>query len=163
MLLKLNFKFKLMLLHLSVKPTLYRYRSRLHAIGHGCFRERHGSGSDDLSIECFHLNIDDLSETVKTADRSLFADDGMLFVEGKYVSHRGKTARDIQTALNNVHPWCETWGFKLSSDKSVAVMFAQITPPTPLLLIDGRVVKFQKSARFLGLTFDRQLTYGGRI
>jgi len=64
----------------------------------------------------------------------------------------------MQTALNNVHLWCETWGFKPSSDKSVAVMFAQIPPPTPSLLIDSQVVKFQKTARFLSLTFDHQLT-----
>jgi len=116
-----------------------------------------------ISPRAFISMIDDLPENVKTADTSLFADDGMLFVEGKNVSSLGKTARDMQTALNNVHLWCETWGFKLSSDKSVAVMFAQIAPPTPTLLIDGRVVQFQKSARFLGLTFDHQLKWRPHI
>jgi len=42
-------------------------------------------------------------------------------------------------------------------------MFAQITPPTPKLLIDGRVVQFQKSARFLDLTFDHQLKWRPHI
>jgi len=42
-------------------------------------------------------------------------------------------------------------------------MFAQITPPTPKLLIDGRVVQLQKSARFLGLTFDHQLKWRPHI
>jgi len=56
-----------------------------------------------ISPSAFISMIDDLPENVKTADTSLFADDGMLFVEGKSVSSLGKTSRDIQTALNNIH------------------------------------------------------------
>jgi len=55
-----------------------------------------------ISPSAFISMIDDLPEHVMTADTSLFANDGMLFVEGKSVSSLGKMARDMQTALNNV-------------------------------------------------------------
>jgi len=43
-------------------------------------------------------------------------------------------------------------------------MFAQMAPPTPpTLLIDSRVVQFQKLARFLGLTFNHQLKWKSHI
>ena len=116
-----------------------------------------------ISPSAFISMIDDLPNSVTTADTSLFADDGMLFVEGKSVQSIGKTTRNMQTALTQVHTWCDEWGFKLSSDKSVAVMFSLKQSPPPRLTIDGRTVKIQESARFLGMIFDQRLTWREHI
>ena len=49
-----------------------------------------------ISPSAFISMIDDLPECVTSADTSLFADDGMLFVQGKNVSCIGKTTRDMR-------------------------------------------------------------------
>jgi len=116
-----------------------------------------------ISPDEFILMIDDLPSSVKVADTSLFADDGMLFVEGHSVASVNSTVRKMQEALDDVHQWCDEWGFKLSTEKSVAVMFSLKTTPPVKLTIDNTEISIQKSAKFLGVIFDHQLRWTEHI
>jgi len=62
--------------------------------------------------------------------------------------------------LNALQEWCDTWGFKISPEKTVAVLFTRSSQkPSVKLDIQGRTVKIENSAKFLGVIFDRQLTW----
>ena len=60
--------------------------------------------------------------------------------------------------------WCDTWGFKISIEKTVAVLFTR-SPEKPVIQldIDGKPVKVEKSTKFLGVFFDQQLTWNNHI
>jgi len=46
--------------------------------------------------------------------------------------------------------WCGKWGFKISTEKTVAVLFSQAAQRSDIKLhINGRPIKTEKSARFL--------------
>ena len=60
--------------------------------------------------------------------------------------------------------WSHKWGLTISHSKTAAIIFTQrvITGPTSLS-IDGKSLHFSSKVKFLGLTFDRRLTWKPHI
>jgi len=50
----------------------------------------------------------------------LLTDDSCVFKSGKNLNH---IIKSIQDNLNKISVWCDEWGFKISLDKTVAVVF----------------------------------------
>ena len=50
----------------------------------------------------------------------MFADDSCIFKSGKNLAHITKS---VQDNLQIISAWCDVWGFKISLDKTVAVVF----------------------------------------
>ena len=70
----------------------------------------------------------------------------------------------MQQDLHAIQQWCNKWGFKISTEKTVAVLFSQATQrPDIKLDINGRPIKTEKSARFLGVVFDQRLTWNEHV
>ena len=60
----------------------------------------------------------------------------------------------------------EQWGFKLSSEKTVAILFTRnrhCSADDINLTIGGKIIKVEKTVRFLGVIFDRELTWAPHI
>ena len=69
----------------------------------------------------------------------------------------------IQDNLNRITEWCNLWGFKISLDKTVAVVFSHRAVTDIHLTRDNQPVKIDNKAKFLGLIFDRKLSWRDHI
>ena len=93
---------------------------------------------------------------------SIYADDCAAWKVGRNLKQLSKS---IQGYLDQIIKWTETWGFKLNTDKSVAVLFTNSKKfqNSINLTIQGKTLKVEKEAKFLGVTYDRQLTWKTHI
>ena len=104
------------------------------------------------------------SINLNKVDLSQFADDSGLWKAGN--PHSNRIISELQTNLNNIGKWADKWGFKLSKGKTTGVIFSpnrsyNIIPPT--LFIQGDPIKFEKTAKFLGMHYDQNLTWQQHI
>ncbi|GFT13428.1 putative RNA-directed DNA polymerase from transposon X-element [Trichonephila clavipes] len=108
-------------------------------------------GSDGISYELLrHLNEDSLA--------SLYVDDLQISCEG---SDMRMIERQLQTAVNNILKWCDTNGHSISASKSCCVHFCRKRGihPDPEIRIRDIQIPVVPDVRFLGVIFDRRLTF----
>ncbi|GFT40728.1 pggt1b [Trichonephila clavipes] len=69
--------------------------------------------------------------------------------------------RQLQTAVNNILKWCDTNGHSISASKSCCVHFCRKRGihPTPEIRIRAVQIPVVLDVRFLGVIFDRRLTF----
>jgi len=113
-----------------------------------------------ISPLLFLIMINDLTDELRDVDSSLFADDSCVFKSGKNLTH---ITRSVQDNLNKLSLWCDMWGFKISLDKTVAVVFSHRKDTDITLSINNRSVKTDNKAKFLGLIFDSKLNWNEQI
>ena len=112
-----------------------------------------------ISPTLFLIMINDLSTTSPEIKLSLYADDSAIYTCGKKIE---KLRKKIQETLNHIQDWCDSWGFKVSSTKSTAVIFSQNTKQMKLteeLKLNGEILKCDNHVKFLGMIFDSKLTW----
>ena len=68
---------------------------------------------------------------------------------------------NLQQTLNKLQHWVDTNGFKFFETKTVCMHFCRLRKvhPDPVLLLNGMQVPVVEQAKFLGLIFDRKLTF----
>ena len=114
-----------------------------------------------ISPLLFLMMIDDLPGCLQGVESSLFADDSCIFKTGRNLDTILKT---IQANLDRISAWCDTWGFKINTDKTTAVLFThRIDKIEKQLLINGKAIKIEKTVKFLGVIFDSKLTWNAHI
>ena len=113
-----------------------------------------------ISPLLFLIMINDLPDSLRDVESSLFADDSCIFKSGRNLNHITKY---IQDNLNRIAEWCNLWGFKISLDKTVAVVFSNRAVTDIHLTLDNQPVKIDNKAKFLGLIFDRKLSWRDHI
>jgi ribonuclease HI len=93
---------------------------------------------------------------------SIFADDTALWNKYAKIDRARKT---MQKVLDIVSRWCKKNGFKLSAEKTVQINFTNVKyiSNDANLYLNGQKVKTCAEAKFLGLTFDRKLTWNPHI
>jgi hypothetical protein len=104
--------------------------------------------------------LTDDKEQVKNA---IFADDSSLWKTGIDLH---KIIKSLQTKLDQIQKWCEKWGFILSREKSIAVIFSRKRPedhPTPNLTLNGEPIEWKTEVKFLGTIFDSKFTWSSNI
>jgi hypothetical protein len=95
--------------------------------------------------------------TNPTTNLSLFADDSAIYKSSTNLKFLEKS---IQKHLVEIEKWCSKWGFKISTTKTVIVLFTKrISTPKINLKIFDQHIKISTSVKFLGLIFDKQLTW----
>jgi hypothetical protein len=88
---------------------------------------------------------------------ALFADDTCLYVIER---KEGYVLRKVQRGLNSMSSWCERWNIKINEDKTRAIYFShQRRPPESLLTLNGLDIPFVNSVKYLGVIFDRRMTW----
>jgi hypothetical protein len=56
--------------------------------------------------------------------------------------------------------WCERWNIKINEDKTQAIYFSHHRrPPDFLLTLNGWNIPFINSVRYLGVIFDKRMTW----
>src|SRR5206468_10095883 len=113
-----------------------------------------------ISPILFLVMINDLK--VSKSELSLFADDSSTFKTGRNLKLINK---GIQTSLDQIQTWCDTWGFKISVAKTCAVLFTHKSKtelPFPLTL-NGQAIKTENKVKFLGVWFDSRLQWNVHV
>ena len=120
-----------------------------------------------LSPTLFNVQINDIAKVAKEALRgvnsgcSLFVDDFAICVSSK----RPQTAeRMLQLCVNKVQEWVTKNGFKFSETKTVSMHFWKGSANyTPNVYLGRTRVNNVTETRFLGLIFDKRLTFKSHI
>ena len=115
-----------------------------------------------ISPLLFAIMINDLPEILGDVESSLFADDSCIYKSGRNLKF---ITNSIQNSVDQLQNWCDTWGFKISTDKTVAVLFTR-RKQNKLhkdLNLKGIKIKLEKSAKFLGMYFDSRMTWKEHI
>jgi hypothetical protein len=72
--------------------------------------------------------------------------------------------RKLQCGLNSMATWCELWNIKINEDKTRAIYFShRIRTPESLLTLHGRNIPFVYSIIYLGVIFDKKITWRPHI
>ena len=69
--------------------------------------------------------------------------------------------RQLQQYLNNIQEWATRNGFKFSKSKTVCMHFCQLRKAhdDPVLILDGQPIPVVEETKFLGVIFDKKLTF----
>lgn len=114
-----------------------------------------------LSVTLFLIAINNILKDVKKPVKgTLFADDVMLYVQGKNTTSMGNF---MQTAIKSLENWSKQTGFLLSSEKTSCVCFSKKSPTLPVLKLNNQILEYRNSVKFLGIIFDRKLTWRPHI
>ena len=110
-----------------------------------------------LSPLLFTLLINDFPEATTGTGMviSQFADDSGSWLSGRHIPTLKKKA---QKGLDSIWRWSKKWGFKLSKTKTVGILFGNQKENTVDVHLGGTKIKFEKTVKFLGMTFDNKFT-----
>ena len=112
-----------------------------------------------LSVALFAVMINDVGDELPaTVGRSLFVDDLAVWFSA---SSAPLMSRQLQLTVSRLERWSVRNGLRFSTAKTVAVHFCRrrCSDPDLGLRLYGRPVVTRPVARFLGVLFDRRLTY----
>jgi ribonuclease HI len=92
---------------------------------------------------------------------SLFADDSAVWRSGPNIKFLIKR---VQNLLERITVWCDLWGFKINTSKTVAMLFSKGNTSSKQqselhLKIQGENIQFVHSTKFLGMVFDSKLNW----
>jgi len=75
-----------------------------------------------------------------------------------------RAAIQLQKQLNITLAWCEKWRLNINAQKTVAVMFnGPNNFASHHLFINGHHISWSSTSKYLGVTFDRNLTFSAHI
>jgi hypothetical protein len=87
----------------------------------------------------------------------LFADDTCIYTTQK---HECRVFNKLQRGLTAVGSWCQHWNIKINEGKTQAIYFSRRRRlPEDDLQLNGRNIPFLNSVKYLGVTFDRRMTW----
>jgi len=114
-----------------------------------------------ISPLLFLIMINDLPTDLTDTETTLFADDSCLFKSGRNLD---VIIRRMQNSLNKLADWCDINGFKISMDKTVAVLFTHRREQiNKILKINDEALTVKSHAKFLGIIFDSKLTWNDHV
>ena len=99
---------------------------------------------------------------------SLFADDIVIWFSSSSLL---TCFTNLQLALNSLQSWSDHWGFRFSSAKTKAIIFVKPSTATKaryrahahILTMKDQVIELVTHHRYLGLIFDRSLSWNKHI
>jgi len=116
-----------------------------------------------ISSFLFLIMINDIETPENNTKLSLYADDSATWKTG---SNLEALNRDIQAYLNKIVKFFNEWGFKLSVDKTVAILFTNRRNKRldkVKLHVNGKAIKVQTTVKFLGVIFDSHMSWKPHI
>jgi hypothetical protein len=109
-----------------------------------------------LSPTLCNLYINDTPQAIGV-HLALFADDTHLYTTD---CKEGYIVRKFQRGLDSMVSWCERWNIRINEDKTRAIYFShQRIPLESLLTLNGRNIPFVNSVKYLGVIFDKRITW----
>ena len=112
-----------------------------------------------ISPLLFLIMINDIDTPENNVQLSLFADDSAAWKSGRNVR---TLSTDVQAYLDRLVSFFDRWGFKLSAEKTVAILFTRgksARPDDVKLSIKGKLIKVEETVKFLGVIFDKSMSW----
>jgi len=112
-----------------------------------------------LSVTLFGLKSNLIVKAISPGvECSLYVDDFLICYRSKHIHI---IERHLQQCLNKLADWADTNGFKFSPSKTVCIHFCKLRKPhpQPTLLLNGTPVPVVEETKFLGVIFDRNLSF----
>ena len=115
-----------------------------------------------LSPILFLVMINDLPDSGNDVKLSIFADDCCMWRSGDKLANDSEI---IQKYFDKFQVWCNRWGFRISETKTTAVVFTTKRKQQNdiELKIGNNNIRLENSVKFLGMIFDRRLTWAEHI
>ena len=136
-----------------IGTTLSETRIQEEGVPQGCV----------LSVTLFALAINGISKVIPPeVMHTLFVDD----LSVSFAASRMAVAeRKLQLTLDRIVSWAEKHGFKFSASKTCVMHFCRIrgVHPDPDIFLNGQRISCVDETRFLGLIFDRKLTWESHL
>ena len=109
----------------------------------------------------FTLAINDITKNLpKGVSNSLYVDDFAIFYTSKSLRH---IQRILNQAISKILEWTQSVGYKLSAEKTRAIIFYKDKRWTKNehinLLLQDSAIRFVPHVKFLGLNFDQHLNW----
>ncbi|GBM52016.1 hypothetical protein AVEN_226011-1, partial [Araneus ventricosus] len=111
-----------------------------------------------LSVSLFVLAINPILSVIpQTVQKNLYVDDLHISC---YARNMQLIERQLQTAINNIVEWSNKSGFTISAQKTIGIHFCKRPlHPDPELFLNGVPIRFLDNYKFLGIVFDKRLTF----
>ena len=112
-----------------------------------------------LSPLLFLLYINDVAESVKSAEVNLFADDTSAYILEK--KDPSTIVERLQVAANELSSWFSTWLLSINTDKSSVIFIKSprtSLPPVTVNIYDTPLTQVS-SHKHIGLVFNDKLTW----
>ena len=112
-----------------------------------------------LSVTLFSLKINNIVKCLNPGvDCSLYVDDFLICYRSKNMN---TIERQLQLNLNKIQKWSTENGFKFSKSKTVCMHFCHLRKAhnDPILTLDGTPIPVVEENKFLGVIFDRKLSF----
>ena len=112
-----------------------------------------------LSVTLFGVKINNIVKNLNPGvDCSLYVDDFLICYRSKNMN---TIERQLQQCLNKLHTWTTENGFKFSPTKTHCVHFCQLRKHhnDPDLYLNGVQLPVVEDAKFLGVIFDKKLSF----
>jgi ribonuclease HI len=114
-----------------------------------------------ISPLLFLIMINDFPTTDNKVTNAIFADDSSIWKSGQDLD---KIIKVLQIELDKIQKWSDLWGFILSKEKTVAVIFSRKNIDcNAKLKIRDTILEWKTDVKFLGLIFDSRLTWAAHI
>ena len=112
-----------------------------------------------LSVTLFSIKINNIVKALNPGvNCSLYVDDFLICYRSK---HMHTIERQLQQCLNKIQKWALENGFKFSKTKTQCMHFCQLRGlhNDPVLKLDGIGIPVVDQYKFLGVIFDRKLSF----
>lgn len=106
---------------------------------------------------CAYINDIPCIDGVQCA---LYADDVLYVVQHR---QRDIAVAKLQRQLATLPEWYRDWRLRLNVEKTQAIEFSRKRYDLPPLSIEGRRIPWDRKLKYLGVTFDRGLTFSGHV
>ena len=116
-----------------------------------------------MSVTLFGVAINGITDGISPdVCRSLFVDDLAIYFSSSSIS---TIERQLQLAIAKIQEFTHRTGFKISAEKTVAMHFHRKRglQQEPDLNIGGTNIRFEQTAKFLGMIFDTRLYWHEHI
>ena len=118
-----------------------------------------------LSGTLFALAINDIaSQLPQGVQNSLYVDDFAIYYSSSSLRH---LQRILNSAIQKIQSWTNSVGFKLSSEKTQAIMFYKNSKwkqnQDINLTLDNTQIQFNETIKFLGLVFDTHMNWKAHV
>ena len=116
-----------------------------------------------LSPTLFSIKINSIVKVLtQDIDPSLYVDDFLISYKSKNLN---SIERKLQLTLKKLEKWCNENGFKFSSSKTICTHFTKSRKifADPELYINGAKIQVKNEVKFLGVFFDKKLTFAPHI
>jgi hypothetical protein len=88
---------------------------------------------------------------------ALFVDDTCLYATDRKECF---IVRKLHRGFNSIEAWCERWNIKINEEKTQVIYFSHsLRLPVSPLALNGKIIPFVNNIQYLGLIFDKKITW----